>query len=84
LGASPSGDRYAQAIPDYVRDSASVFEFDKKVRMYGRDGLLFAEGDPAFYVYKLVGGVVICFRSWWAGRAQLRPAHSARASFFGG
>jgi hypothetical protein len=38
----------------------SVFEFNGKDRMCGPDELLFAEDDPAFYVYKLVSGVVIC------------------------
>jgi CRP/FNR family nitrogen fixation transcriptional regulator len=39
--------------------------------MYGRDELLFAEGDPAFYVYKLVSGVVICFKSLAAERRSI-------------
>ena len=39
--------------------------------MYGRDERLFAEGDPAFYVYKVVSGVVICFRSLAAGRRSI-------------
>ena len=67
----PRPGRFWFSAPGYVRDSASVFKFDKKVRMYGRDELLFAEGDPAFYVYKLVSGVVICFRSLAAGRRSI-------------
>jgi CRP-like cAMP-binding protein len=51
--------------------STSVFEFDEKIKMYGRDELLFAEGDSAFYVYMLVSGVVICFKSLTAGRRSI-------------
>ena len=32
---------------------------------------MFAEDDPAFYVYKLVSGVVICFKSLEAGRRSI-------------
>lgn len=63
--------RSSSFAPDYVRNSTSIFEFDEKERIYRPDERLFAEGDPAFYVYKVVGGVVICFTMLAAGRRSI-------------
>src|SRR6516162_8676939 len=49
------------STPDRVEKSASVFNFDKKATIYQAGERLFAEGDSAFYFYKLVHGAVICF-----------------------
>ena len=67
----PELGRFSFSAPDYVRDSTGPFEFDEKVRMYSLDGRLYAEGDPAFYVYQLVSGVVICFKSLAVGRRSI-------------
>jgi CRP/FNR family transcriptional regulator, nitrogen fixation regulation protein len=67
----PSLGCFSFSAPDYVSNSTSVFEFDEKERMYRPNEWLFAEGDPAFYAYKVVSGVVICFKSSAAGRRSI-------------
>jgi CRP-like cAMP-binding protein len=67
----PSLGRFSFSAPDYVRTSTSVFKFDENERMYRRYERLFAEGDPASYVYKVVSGVVICFKLLAAGRRSI-------------
>jgi CRP-like cAMP-binding protein len=67
----PEPGRFSSSAADYVRNSNSAFEFDARERMYGLDEQLFAEGDSAFYVYKLVSGIVICFKSLSVGRRSI-------------
>jgi CRP/FNR family nitrogen fixation transcriptional regulator len=67
----PGEARFWLSAPDHFRNSASVFEFDEQGRLYRASKQLFAEGDSAFYGYKMVRGVVICFKSLADGRRSI-------------
>jgi len=59
------------AAPDRVEKAAGVYNFDKKATIYQAGERLFAQGDSAFYFYKLVHGAVICFKSLANGRRSI-------------